>query len=75
MKLIKTLIIHMLGGLTIEESVESDGNCFDLGFYRAFVEIKKHADSLYGVPAEEWCKEMYEYIKKGNELQKPKDQD
>lgn len=31
----------------------------------AKVEMLKFAEYLYGLPAEEWCKKMYEYLKKG----------
>lgn len=28
----------------------------------ACIDIRDYADSLYGKPADEWCKKMYEYI-------------
>lgn len=62
MNKIKEFIIHMLGGLTIDESVKSDSNCFDMGYFKAYYNIKAYADSLYGLPADEWCEKMYEHI-------------
>ena len=62
MKKIKTLLIHLLGGVTVSESFESDKNRTYLGAYTALYIIKGYAESLNGKPADEWCKLMYEQI-------------
>lgn len=59
---LRTWLIHKLGGLTIEESRESDYNSHQIGKYIAVSIILKCADSLYGLPADEWCQKMYRYI-------------
>ena len=58
-KKIKTWLILLLGGVTEEESRESDMNSAYVG---AYVAIKEYADSLNGTPADEWCKLMYKQI-------------
>lgn len=62
MKKIKTWLILLLGGVTEEESRESDMNSAYVGAYVALTTIKKYADSLNGTPADEWCKLMYKQI-------------
>lgn len=61
-KKIKTWLILLLGGVTEEESRESDMNSAYVGAYVALTTIKEYADSLYGTPADEWCKLMYKQI-------------
>lgn len=61
-KKIKTWLILLLGGVTEEESRESDMNSAYIGAYVALTTIKEYADSLNGTPADEWCKLMYECI-------------
>lgn len=60
-KKIKTWLIILLGGVTEEESRESDMNAY-VGAYVALTTIKEYADSLNGTPADEWCKLMYKQI-------------
>lgn len=59
---LKEKLIHLLGGLTIEESQESDKKSFHIGRYTAFSVIKQKADELYGLSAEEWSKKIYCFI-------------
>ena len=62
MKKLKTWLIHLLGGMTVSESMESDKNSAYLGAYTALSLIKGYAESLNGKPADEWCKLVYEQI-------------
>ena len=70
MKKIKAKIIHLLGGLTMEESRRSN-----IAYVR-FVEfdrvrrIREYLDLMNGVPADDWCKMAYNYVKRiENELE------
>lgn len=62
MKKFKTWLIHLLGGITVRESFESDKNSAYLGAYTALSIIKGYAESLNGKPADEWSKLVYEQI-------------
>lgn len=62
MKKIKTWFIHLLGGVTESEKRKSNKKKFRLGMNGACIDIRDYADSLYGKPADEWCKLMYEFI-------------
>ena len=64
---IRKILIHWLGGVTEDESVESDNNSFFIGRLSAFDNAKEHADKLYGLPADEWCTKMYEYLERKSE--------
>lgn len=61
-KKIKTWLIHLLGGVTASESQERGIDRSFVGAYVALTIIKKYSESLYGKPADEWCKLMYEVI-------------
>lgn len=61
-KKIKTWLIHRLGGVTESEMRQSNFNSACFGACKALAIIKEYADSLNGMPADEWCKLMYEYI-------------
>lgn len=61
-KKFKTWLIHRLGGMTREESNESDHNSYDTGVYTTMISVRNVAKRLYGRPAEEWCKAMYRYL-------------
>ena len=61
-KKIKTWLIHLLGGVTVNESQESNDNSAYFGAHIALYVIKGYADSLNGKPADEWCKLMYKQI-------------
>ena len=62
MKKFKTWLIHLLGGVTVSESMESDKNSAHLGAYTALYLIKGYAEFLNGKPADEWSKLVYEQI-------------
>lgn len=61
-KKIKTWLIHRLGGVTESESQKSDYNSACIGIYAALRDIKDYADSLNGMPADEWCELVYKKI-------------
>lgn len=62
MKKIKALLIHLLGGVTVTESRKRGEKSFNLGMKGACIDIRDYAEYLYGKPADEWCKLMYEFI-------------
>lgn len=57
MEHIKSYLIHLLGGVTKQES--ADRKSRDLA---SLYSIKHKADSLYGTPPEEWCRKVYKCI-------------
>lgn len=61
-KKIKTWLIHLLGGVTVEESKNSGKGHYRIGVFFTLADLKYYADSLNGKPADEWCKQMYEFI-------------
>lgn len=61
-KKIKTWLIHILGGVTVAESRKRNYISFLLGMKGVCIDIRDYADSLYGKPADEWSKLMYEFI-------------
>lgn len=67
MKKIKEILIHLLGGLTAAEYAEGSQEAYELGMTIVNCETKKYADSLYGLPSEEWCAKMYEYLRRYDE--------
>lgn len=60
---LRTWLIHKLGGITAKESKQSNFNSFNIGYYVVCRNHLDFADSLYGLPAEEWCQKMYERLK------------
>ena len=74
MKKIKTYLIHLLGGVTkreafcahvkktIEIVTDVTGKTLPLGSLVAVKHLKKYADSLNGLPADDWCKRMYDAL-------------
>lgn len=61
-KKFKAWIIHLLGGVTVNEIFQSNINNAYIGAYQALDIIKKYADSLNGKPADEWCELVYKQI-------------
>ena len=61
-KKFKTWLIHLLGGVTVSESQEHYKNICNISSYISLTIIKKYAEAIYGKPADEWCKLMYEEI-------------
>lgn len=62
MKRFKTFLIHLLGGVTVSELQEIGIDRSYVGAFVALTIIKKYSESLYGKPADEWCKLIYEQI-------------
>lgn len=58
MERIKSYLIHLLGGITKQEHARLSM----LNNLARLHSIKQKADSLYGTPPEEWCRQMYSYI-------------
>ena len=54
MKRIIKGIIHLLGGITVEENGENQVNCHELGSYFTAFRIRQYMRSLNGRPPEEW---------------------
>lgn len=46
-----------------DESDELARRLYGMGCRDTRKKIRNYADSLYGLPAEEWCQKMYEYLK------------
>lgn len=61
-KKIKTWLIHLLGGVTVSEWRQSKFNSACFGACKALAIIKEYADSLNGMPADEWCELVYKKI-------------
>ena len=74
MKKIKTYLIHLLGGVTKREALgehvkdtlklahDVTERTLPLGSLIAARHLKRYADSINGIPADEWCKRMYDAI-------------
>lgn len=63
MKKVRNHIIRMLGGLAEQEYTTA----YTEGLKDAFIIMKGEAEDLYGKPADEWCKQMYDKIDKSLE--------
>ena len=62
---IKTKLTHWLGGYTKAELRKNGRESYEVGEIDMAYNMKLFADRLYGLPADEWCKKMYERIKQG----------
>ena len=66
MKKIKEKLIHLLGGYTKEEYSQVESKSYDVGYIEGFDTVVNGTltfmQSLYGVPAEEWCKRVYRFV-------------
>lgn len=70
MKKIRIYLIHLLGGVTkressrarIKKSIKLVNKALPLGSLVAVRNLKGYADRLNGIPADEWCKRMYDAI-------------
>lgn len=60
---IKTKLIHLLGGYTEAEQRANGRDAYEVGVKSMAYSMRVFADKLYGLPAEDWCKKMYERIK------------
>ena len=54
-------VITLLGGTTIERCGIENSVMYTNGKFRAAEAILNRMEELYGVPADEWCKEMYNF--------------
>lgn len=59
---LRNWLIHKLGGVTLDERNDNSYDSYKNGHRSAFEMIQKYADSIYGLPADEWCKKMYDRI-------------
>ena len=65
MERIKSYLIHLLGGVTKQELAGKEASSYLFLYFRMLNRInriKHKADSLYGTPPEEWCRNVYKYI-------------
>ena len=65
MERIKSYLIHLLGGFTKQELARKEASSYLFWHSRMLIRInriKQKADSLWGTPPEEWCRQMYSYI-------------
>ena len=54
-------VLTLLGGTTIERCGIENSVMYTNGKFRAAEAILNRMEELYGVPADEWCKEMYKF--------------
>lgn len=62
---IKTKLIHWLGGYTEAEQRENGREAYGIGVQTMLYNLKVFADRLNGLPADDWCKKMYERLEQG----------
>jgi hypothetical protein len=62
MKSIKEKLIHLLGGYTKGECNEKRLVAHCGGSRNAYENTLIYLQSISGLPAEEWCKKVYEYV-------------
>ena len=61
MNKIRKYLIHLLGGVTEEECEAKVLYYHKEARAHAILHLKRTMDGCYGQPAEEWCKNIYEY--------------
>ena len=61
MNKIRKYLIRLLGGVTKEESYEEVVYYSKTARADAILQFKRKMMSCYGQPAEEWCKNVYEF--------------
>ena len=54
-------VITLLGGVTKERCGIENSVMYTNGKFRAAEAILNRMEEIYGVPADEWCKEMYKF--------------
>lgn len=59
---LKNWLIRLLGGDTVEEAKDNARNSYDIGVLTELYRLKIFADRMNGLPADEWCKKMYDHI-------------
>lgn len=60
-RILREKVITLLGGTTKERCGIENSVMFTNGKWRAALAILNRMKELYGVPADEWCKEMYKF--------------
>ena len=61
MNRIRKCLIHLLGGVTGEELQQDVAYHFKSARVDEIQQLKWRMEGCYGQPAEEWCKNIYEY--------------
>lgn len=59
---LKKYLIHRLGGFTRKDIAEIGRVACHRTQLLTLIMAKRLADSLYGLPPDEWCKRMYDYL-------------
>ena len=59
---IRTFLIHLLGGVTCEEYQANQSNSYQSGCLTVILNVYDYANSLNGMPADDWCKTLYSYL-------------
>lgn len=62
MKKIRDFIIHLVGGITMDELHGQQTNFHTLGEYMAYYKIKLFMEGMNGTQADEWCQKAYEHV-------------
>ena len=60
-RILREKVITLLGGVTKERCGIENSVMFTEGKRRAALKILNRMEELYGVPADEWCKDMYKF--------------
>lgn len=68
MKKIKRKLIKWLGGITPDEYHGVLEYKYIQGKYVTFERILIEMEESYGMPADEWCKHMYSFVKNQHEI-------
>ena len=58
----RKFLINLLGGYTEKEYIEANRHSYNEGASEALLTLKLKADILYGIPADEWSKQIYKSI-------------
>lgn len=61
---IKNLLIRLLGGITAEESNRLQIYRFYCGAVSGYCCVVSEMQKQYGKPADEWCNNVYNFVKK-----------
>lgn len=62
MKKLQKFIIHLLGGITCEESIKVGRMTMRYAEYNRIVKTRKYLELLNGLDADKWCKSAYNYV-------------
>ena len=64
MEIIKEILIHLLGGVTMTEKELSRSAAYKKSKRDTLADCLSVMERLYGKSADDWCKEIYEYTNK-----------